>query len=152
MSKKRIVYLILILALCLALLTGCTIIRGDKGDATEPGEEETIGVVTIVIDDREISKPAQYDSLHALLIELKKTGEISRYNYGYQGDKVYPIAIDKYEDYVDGNLLIYHNIEDTTLYITNNMKRIDGVTFRCSIVGLDELPAKAGVKYLIVCE
>ena len=152
MKKERLVCLILIFVLCLAILTSCTVIRGDKGDATEPGDEETIGVVTIVIDDKEITKPAQYDSLHALLIELKNTGEISRYNYGYNGDRVYPIAIDKYEDYVDGNLLIYHNIEDTTLYTTNNIMRIDGVTFRCSIVGLNELPAKAGVKYLIVCE
>ena len=135
MKKQRLIYLILILAICLALLTGCTVIRGDKGDATEPGDEETIGVVTIVIDEKEITKPAQYDSLHALLIELKKTGEISRYDYGYNGDKVYPIAIDKYKDYEDGNLLIYHNIEDTTLYTTNNMMRIDGVTFRSSIVG-----------------
>ena len=64
MKKERLVCLILIFVLCLAILTSCTVIRGDKGDATEPGDEETIGVVTIVIDDKEITKPAQYDNLH----------------------------------------------------------------------------------------
>ena len=133
------------------LLCSCTVIQGD-GEGETDGDDDTVGTVTVVIDDKIITKPAQYDSLHALLLDLKASGEISRYEYGYMGDKVYPIAIDKYEDYVDGNLLVYHNIEDNTLYTTNNMMKKGSVTFRCSIVGMNELPIVADVEYLIVCE
>ena len=151
MRAKRILLLILTFAICLTLLCSCTVVQGE-GEGDSEGDEETVGVVTLVIDDKVIEKPAQYESLHALLLALKASGEISRYEYGYTGDKVYPIAIDKYKDYVDGNLLVYHNIEDNTLYTTNNMKKIGNVTFRCSIVGMNELPALNGVEYLIVCE
>lgn len=143
--------LLFTLVICLTILCSCTIIQGE-GEGSSENDEEKIGTVTLVIDDRIITKPAQYESLHALLLELKASGEISRYEYGYTGDKVYPISIDKYKDIEDGNLLVYHNIEDNTLYTTNNMKKIGSVTFRCSIVGMNELPVMSDVEYLIVCE
>ena len=114
--------------------------------------DENVGVVNIVIDERVISVPAEYRSFHDLLLSLKTRGVISRYEHTMVGEKVYPVAIDKYKDVEDGNLLVYHNIEDTTLYTTNNVKKIGDITYRCSIVGMNELPANFASEFLIVCE
>ncbi len=151
MKTKRVLFLILTLAICLAILCSCTVVEGE-GEGNSEGENEAVGTVTVVIDEKIITKPAQYDSLHSLLLDLKASGEISRYEYNLIGDIVEPVAIDKYKDKEDGNLLIYHNIEDNTLYTTNHMMKKGDVTFRCSIVDLKKLPVVADVEYIIVCE
>ena len=148
---KSIVFMMLLIMSSMIFL-GCDKLSKDEVKDVDAITDENVGVVNIVIDERVISVPAEYRSFHDLLLSLKASGVISRYEYTMVGERVYPVAIDKYKDIEDGDLLVYHNIEDTTLYTTNNIKKIGDITYRCSIVGMNELPANIASEFLIVCE
>ncbi len=143
--KKRILLSIVVVVLLLAAICGCI------------QTQEGVKIIEITIGESSYNVQTEKLFLHDVLLEMKESGQISKYvfeKYSLMGkEDIFVKEIDSLEN-LAGNafISIYHNIDDERLidleYGTD--KVLDGTTYFSSGVGVKSLPVYDNAKYLFV--